>query len=94
MIFGENTCRATESAPVAMKPGETAVAKFSFDLPLLRTGKYTIDVAVAEGTQLEHVQHQKFYDALVVHVLTDRPVFGAFAVAGTGVSLTKRSLKT
>ena len=93
VIFGENTCRATESAPVAMKPGETAVAKFSFDLPLLRTGKYTIDVAVAEGTQLQHVQHQWFYDALVVHVLTDRPVFGAFAVAGTGVSLTKRSLK-
>ena len=93
VIFGENTCRATESAPVAMKPGETAVAKFSFDLPLLRTGKYTIDVAVAEGTQLQHVQHQKFYDALVVHVLTDRPVFGAFVVAGTGVSLTKRSLE-
>ena len=93
VIFGENTCRTTEGAPVAMKPGETAVAKFSFDLPLLQTGKYTLDVAVAEGTQLEHVQHQWFYDALVVHVLTDRPVFGALAVAGTAVSLTKRSLE-
>jgi hypothetical protein len=39
------------------------------------------------------VQHQWFYDALVVHVLTDRPVFGVFVVAGAGVSLTKRSLE-
>ena len=62
-----------------MKAGESAVAQFSFDLPLLQTGKYTIDVAVAEGTQLQHVQHQWFFDAVVVHVLTDRPVFGVFA---------------
>lgn len=91
VIFGENTCRATESAPVAMKPGETAIATFTFDLPLLQTGKYSIDVAVAEGTQLQHVQHQWFYDAMVVHVLTERPVAGTFAVPGTGVSLKKET---
>jgi lipopolysaccharide transport system ATP-binding protein len=89
VIFGENTCRTTEASPVGMKAGESAVAQFSFVLPLLQTGKYTIDVAVAEGTQLLHVQHQWFFDAVVVHVLTDRPIAGVFAVAGTTVTLSK-----
>jgi len=89
VLFGENTCELTASAPVALRAGEAARAEFSFVLPLLRTGHYTLDVAVAEGTYFQHVQHHWFHDALVVHVLTDRLVTGAFVVADTKITLSR-----
>lgn len=88
VLFGENTCRATEGAPVTIQRGETATASFTFTLPLLLTGKYSIDVAVAEGTQTQHVQHHWMFDAAVIHVLTERSVNGGLmALADTDVKL-------
>jgi lipopolysaccharide transport system ATP-binding protein len=87
VLFGENTCQVTEGAPVAIGAGGAGTAVFAFDLPMLQTGKYTVDVAVAEGTQVQHVQHQWFFDALVIQVVTDRPVSGLFVVAGAEVTL-------
>jgi len=91
IVFGENTFRTTERSPVHLRPEETAVAEFAFALPLLQPGRYSVDVAVAEGTQDQHVQHQWSYDALLVQVLTDRQVFGVLALPGTSVTFAKTS---
>lgn len=87
VLFGENTYLTTRAAPVAVRAGEMGTAVFSFAMPALKTGQYLLDVAVAEGTQEEHVQHQWLFDVLVVHVMTTRSVFGVF-VLDTSVSLT------
>ncbi|MGE3512932.1 MAG: ABC transporter ATP-binding protein [Vicinamibacterales bacterium] len=91
VVFGENTFRTTEGAPVHLRPEDTAVAEFVFPLPLLQPGKYSVDVAVADGTQDQHVQHHWSYDALLVQVLTDRQVFGVLALPGTSVSFARTS---
>lgn len=70
-------------ADVPVKAGSArqhAPAEFSFVLPMLRTGQYTLDIAVAEETFHQHVQHPWFHDATVIHVITDRGVTGAFAL--------------
>jgi lipopolysaccharide transport system ATP-binding protein len=89
ILFGENTCLVTAGAPVSLRAGESAVASFGFSMPYLRSDKYTLDVAVADGTRFQHVHHQWFFDVTVVEVLTDRPVAGLFTVGDLAVTLTK-----
>jgi lipopolysaccharide transport system ATP-binding protein len=91
VVFGENTLLATQGKPVELNRGDGAVAEFRFEMPRVRTGKYTLDVAVAEGTQETHVQHQWFFDAAVIQVVTDRHVFGVLAVPFAAVSLVRQS---
>jgi lipopolysaccharide transport system ATP-binding protein len=69
-LFGDNTFLTTQSAPVALSAGDRAEARFSFDLPLLPPGDYSINVAIAEGTQQQHVQHEWINEALIFRVDT------------------------
>ena len=50
--------------PVFLPAGKVLEAAFAFEMPRLRCGDYTLHVAIAEGTQREHVQHQWFHDAM------------------------------
>lgn len=67
-LFGDNTWKKYESTPLALNQGQTLLAQFSFVMPRLQTGAYTVAVAIAEGTQLEHEQHHWIHDALVFNV--------------------------
>ena len=44
--------------------GQVLEAVFAFRMPILAPGDYSVAVAVAEGTQEEHVQHVWVHDAL------------------------------
>lgn len=78
VLIGENTAEVTRHAPVSAAVGERVSAAFEFTLPELRNGDYALDIAVAEGTQLNHVQHQWIFDAIVIPVHTEAPVYGLF----------------
>jgi len=65
-LFGDNTYLTYQSMPVVVKSGKRFVSRFDFAMPILPQGHYTITVAIAEGTQAEHVQHHWIHDALVV----------------------------
>jgi lipopolysaccharide transport system ATP-binding protein len=69
-IFGDNTFLTTQDRPMPLAAGEVARARFEFDLPLLPPGNYSIAVAVAEGHQADHVQHEWIHDALIFTVET------------------------
>ena len=69
-IFGDNTFLTSHDQPLRLEAGERARARFEFDLPLLPPGNYSIAVAVAEGRQQEHVQHEWIHDALIFRVET------------------------
>jgi lipopolysaccharide transport system ATP-binding protein len=60
-LFGENTA-AVEGTP-AMEAGAERVACFTFDMPVLRAGPYTVTVAVAEGTMASHTRHHWIHEA-------------------------------
>jgi lipopolysaccharide transport system ATP-binding protein len=65
VLFGDNTfehCRATATD---VGPGQELEARFTFEAPGLAPGDYAISVAIADGTQLQHIQHHWVHDALV-----------------------------
>lgn len=64
-LFGDNTYVNYAKSPVETEKGERLTAKFKFPMPWLAQGDYSIAVAVAEGTQSDHVHHQWIHDALL-----------------------------
>ena len=64
-ILGDNTFITYQNSPVCVSAGQRFVAEFEFFMPTLLPGNYSIDCAVADGTQDDHVQLQWLHDAVV-----------------------------
>lgn len=67
-IFGDNTYDPGKIAHFDLSKGDIATFKFIFAMPDFAPGQYSIDVAFASGTQLDHVQHHWVHDALIFNV--------------------------
>jgi lipopolysaccharide transport system ATP-binding protein len=63
-LFGDNTYITYRDTPIQAVAGERLQARFRFRMPILRSGDYSIDVAVATGTQQDHTQQHWIHDAL------------------------------
>lgn len=64
-LFGDNTFLTYVDNPQPCEAGHRLSARFTFEMPRLAKGDYSVTVAVADGTQHEHVQHHWMHDALV-----------------------------
>lgn len=64
-LFGDNTFLSYQDHPLTLAANESFCARFGFVMPIMPSGEYTVTVALAEGTQQEHLQHQWMHDALV-----------------------------
>lgn len=62
-LFGDNTHLTYEDAIHGVADDEFR-AQFEFRMPILPAGAYSIDAAVASGTQQEHTQQHWVHDAL------------------------------
>ncbi len=63
-LFGDNTFLTYQDHSLLVLAGEVFAADFTFTMPILPKGRYSVMAAVAEGTQQEHVQHEWIHDAL------------------------------
>jgi len=63
-LFGDNTFLSYQDSPVTTLPGGVLEARFSFRMPILPQGDYSISAAIADGTQHDHIQHHWLHDAL------------------------------
>lgn len=63
-LFGDNTYLSYHDAPMSFEPGARIEAHFRFRMPVLPSGDYTIDVALATGSQENHTQQHWIHDAL------------------------------
>ena len=63
-LFGDSSWLSYMDAPCVVVAGQILAAEFAFNMPRLATGEYSISVAVANGTQMEHVQHHWVHDAI------------------------------
>jgi lipopolysaccharide transport system ATP-binding protein len=63
-LFGENTFQVTRDVSLACEDGQGLRAEFTFHMPLLPSGNYSVNAAIADGTQQQHVQHHWIHDAL------------------------------
>ena len=65
VLFGDNTNTLNNSQP--WTAGETYQVQFEFDMPVLRTGEYTITVAAQVHQQLPPVILNWIHDALLIY---------------------------
>jgi lipopolysaccharide transport system ATP-binding protein len=63
-LFGDNSFMTYSKEPVAGLPGERLTAVFRFRLPIMPVGTYSIDLAIASGSQDNHTQQHWLHDAL------------------------------
>lgn len=63
-IFGDNTYVSYYKQPIYAQPGDRLRAHFRFRMPILPSGDYSIDVALATGTQEDHTQQHWIHDAI------------------------------
>lgn len=64
-LFGDNTSLTYLDNAQSTVDGQVLVASFTFEMPRLAPGDYSVLAAIADGTQQEHVQHHWIHDALV-----------------------------
>jgi lipopolysaccharide transport system ATP-binding protein len=64
-LFGDNTYLRYIDTPATCEPGRELIAEFSFQMPRLAAGDYAVTVAVADGSQQEHIQHHWIHDAIM-----------------------------
>ncbi|ABC39249.1 ABC transporter ATP-binding protein [Burkholderia thailandensis] len=65
-LFGDNTYLTTLNEPFAVAAGESFSVRFGFRMPVLPVGDYSVTVAVADGSQSDHVIHQWLHDAVLL----------------------------
>ncbi len=65
-LFGDNTYLTYKERAAMFSRGETFYAAFTFQMPVLLAGDYSITIAVAEGTPDDHIMHCWFHDALIL----------------------------
>jgi lipopolysaccharide transport system ATP-binding protein len=63
-LFGDNTYVSCHDKGIVAGPGTKLRAHFRFRIPVLPSGDYSIDVALATGTQENHTQQHWVHDAL------------------------------
>lgn len=79
-LFGANTCAAGKAAGHGVNPGTRFVAELEFVMPVLHPGDYAMSIALADGTQEEHVQQHWIHDALAFTSAPSEWCFGLIAV--------------
>lgn len=90
-LFGENTYLACDEVDFSGRAGDVFDVVFRFRMPILPRGPYTVDAAVASGTQFEHVQQHWIHDALAFKALDDTMRFGLVGIPMLGIDVTKRT---
>lgn len=87
VLFGDNTYLTTCDSPLSVPGGQRITAVFDFTMPRLPNGDYTVSVAIAEGTQAEHVQHHWLHDALMIKVHTSSVYAGLVGIPMARIEL-------
>lgn len=63
-LFGDNTYISYRDQPLSAQAGTRLRAHFRFRIPVLPSGDYSVDVALATGMQENHTQQHWIHDAL------------------------------
>lgn len=87
MLFGDNTYLTTMDNPLGSEPGQEIVAEFSFNMPRLAKGEYSICTALAEGTNESHVQQHWIHDAMLFKCDTTSLASGLIGIPMQSVRL-------
>lgn len=88
-LFGDNTFLAWQHAPVSGEPGERVSASFLFRMPVMPSGSYMVDAAVASGDQHDHTQQHWIHDALEFRATDETMRYGLVGLPMLAIELSK-----
>jgi lipopolysaccharide transport system ATP-binding protein len=86
-LFGTNTYLSGQGVQPPAAAGQRLHAAFAFRMPFLPAGNYTVDVAIADGTYLEHVQNVWAFDALALKSVSSTLSGGLVGIPYQAVTL-------
>lgn len=86
-IFGDNTYVSYNDRPVNAVAGSRLRAHFRFRMPILPSGDYSIDVALATGTQESHTQQHWIHDAVIFKAHESTMRYGLVGIPMFGVEI-------
>ncbi|MGY3266011.1 ABC transporter ATP-binding protein [Lysobacter sp. HA35] len=85
-LFGEHTFTYVPQ-PYPVAAGDALEAAFTFTLPLLPDGEYSMTVSIAEGDPWDNVQHHWLHDAVLIRVASRKLRYGLVGIPFHSVSL-------
>jgi lipopolysaccharide transport system ATP-binding protein len=88
-LFGDNTYLACQELPVSGSTGDCVVAEFCFRMPILPSGPYMVDAAVASGSQEDHTQQHWIHDALEFRAIDETMRHGLVGIPMLDISVNK-----
>ncbi len=80
-LFGDNTYLSYREDTPFCEAGNEILAEFMFQMPILPAGRYSVNAAIANGTQENHVQHHWIHDALFFNSESSRVSTGLIGIA-------------
>jgi lipopolysaccharide transport system ATP-binding protein len=75
-LYTEGTDLPFRHHHLMLEPNEVVETVFQFKMPILIRGKYTMNVAVAEGLGDNHIQHHWIHDAITIESISGPVVHG------------------
>jgi lipopolysaccharide transport system ATP-binding protein len=88
-LFGDNTYISQIGKQLLIEENQYFQACFKFIMPIMPPGDYSICVALAEGTQENHMQHQWIHDALMFKSHSSSVSTGIIGIPMEAVSIDK-----
>lgn len=89
VLFGDNTYLTYHLEKMEIDIGVRFVVRFRFQMPILPQGDYSIAVAVATGTQIDHRQEHWIHDALIVRSISSSVSTGLVGIPMQHISIEK-----
>lgn len=79
-LFGDNTYETYKSVGASFLSGAKVVANFSFIMPRLPAGDYSVTVAVADGDQINHIHNHWVHDGLFFKSIQQNSISGLIGI--------------
>lgn len=89
MVLGDNTYQAYRDRPVSVAAGQEFGVVFDLEVPYLRSGTYSMLVAISDGTQADNIHHQWMTDVLTLVVMSSGAIRGLTAVQMRSIEMIK-----
>ena len=86
-LFGTNTYLDSGPAAPPIAASKNVEAIFEFRMPYLPPGRYTVDIAIADGDFVDHVQAAWIYDGLVLESVCDTRSTGLVGIPYRAITL-------
>ncbi len=93
-LFGDNTYLSPKSTINQFSAGSSYRARFSFLMPILVAGDYSVTIAIASGTPDEHSQLHWIHDAIVFKSESSRVGTGLMGIPMLEISMSQISEST